>query len=176
MKYKVTKKQYNSQMCLICGLENRLGMKASFYEVETGEVVALFTPREEHQSYPGRLHGGMISALLDETIERAIMVTEPDIWGVTVELTLKYRKPVPLNQPLKAIGRVTKNSRKIFEGTAEIVLDDGTVAATASGKFFKMPLSEITDAAAVAQQWQITLDEAEPETITLGKNKNNGTQ
>ena len=42
-----------------------------------------------HQSYPGILHGGIISAILDETIGLAIMITEENVLGVTVELKLK---------------------------------------------------------------------------------------
>ena len=66
------------------------------------------------------------------------------MWGVTVELELKYKKPVPLNMPLKAVGRITKNSRRIFEGTGEILLPDGSVAVTAQGKYLKMPIDKIT--------------------------------
>ncbi|MCM8762953.1 MAG: PaaI family thioesterase, partial [Candidatus Omnitrophica bacterium] len=53
----VTSKQPNSRMCFVCGLKNAFGLKAAFFNLDTGEVAALFTPREEHQGYPGRLHG-----------------------------------------------------------------------------------------------------------------------
>lgn len=167
MGYKVTKKQYNSNMCLVCGLENDFGMKASFYELENGELAALFQSPEEHQSYPGRTHGGITGAILDETICRAIMITEPETWGITVELNLKYLTPVPLNQPLKAIGRVTKNSRKIFEGTAEVLLSGGEVAVTAYGKYLKMPINKITGLDETAKDWKITLTEDDPDEITI---------
>ena len=57
MKQKVVNKQNNSKMCFVCGMENKLGLKAYFYEMENGELVATFTPKSIHQSYPGRLHG-----------------------------------------------------------------------------------------------------------------------
>jgi uncharacterized protein (TIGR00369 family) len=167
MKYKVTKKQNNSRMCLVCGLENSFGMKASFYELENGELAALFNAREEHQSYPERMHGGMIGAILDEVICRAIMITEPDVWGITVELAIKYRKPTPLNQPLKAVGRVTQNFRKIFEGTAEVMLNDGTVLATASGKYLKTPIAKIADTFHPERDWQLVPTENDPDEISL---------
>ena len=106
--------------------------------------MAVFTPREEHQSYPGRTHGGVSAAMLDETIGRAITAFEPEIWGVTVELKLRYKKPVPLGVELKAIGRVTSNNRRLFEGTGEILLPDGTVAVTAEGRYMKMSIDKIT--------------------------------
>ena len=67
MRHAVTKKQQNSKMCLVCGLKNPYGLKAAFYEMDNQELVALIRPRDEHQSYPGRLHGGLTTALLDET-------------------------------------------------------------------------------------------------------------
>jgi acyl-coenzyme A thioesterase PaaI-like protein len=68
IKYKVIRKQENSKLCLVCGMENDLGLKISFYELENGEVVSIFNTKDEHQSYPGRLHGGITGAILDETI------------------------------------------------------------------------------------------------------------
>jgi hypothetical protein len=53
MRHKITKKQYNSKLCFVCGLRNGSGLKASFYETEQGELIAIFTPGVEHQSYPG---------------------------------------------------------------------------------------------------------------------------
>lgn len=137
--------QYVSRMCAVCGIENEWGMHARFLELEGGELLGVFTPGEHHQGYPGRLHGGIASALLDETIGRAITITDPDAWGVTVELNLRYRKPVPLSAEVRALGRITSDSRRLFEGTAEIVLADGTVAVEATGRYLKMPVETIAE-------------------------------
>ena len=85
----------------------------------------------------------MASALLDETIGRAINMLDPDAWGVTVELTVRFRRPVPLGREVRAIGRITKTSSRLFEGSGEIVLDDGTVAVEAVGKYMKLPIERI---------------------------------
>jgi acyl-coenzyme A thioesterase PaaI-like protein len=145
MKRSVLATQNVSRMCVVCGRDNPSSMKARFYELDGGELLGVFEPLEIHQSYPGRLHGGMISAALDETIGRALNIAEPEAWGVTVELTVRFRKPVPLDGELRVIGRVTKDSRRLYEGTGEIVLDDGTVAAEASARYMKMPIGRIAD-------------------------------
>ena len=90
---KVLKKQNNSKMCMLCGMDNSFGVQAQFYEMENGMVCGLFTFKEEHQSYPGRVHGGMISAMLDELACRAFWILEPDKMAVTLDLQTKYRKP-----------------------------------------------------------------------------------
>ena len=156
MQHRVIKKQHNSKMCLVCGLKNPYGLTTEFYEMENDELLAIFTPMEEHQSYPGRLHGGIAAAILDETIGRAIMMKyEEDYWGVTIEFTSKYKKPVPLDEELRVIGRITKDTSRIFEGTGEILLEDGTIAVQGHGKYIKLPLSKIADFDAEEQEWRV---------------------
>ena len=145
MKRAVRGVQNVSRMCMVCGRDNPWSLKARFYELENGELLGLFQPLEEHQSYPGRLHGGIASALLDETIGRAVGITDPDAWGVTVELNVRFRKPVPLDREIRAVARISKDSSRLFEGSGEIVLEDGTVAIEASGKYLKMPIDRIAD-------------------------------
>jgi uncharacterized protein (TIGR00369 family) len=144
MKYKVCKKQHVTKNCFVCGTENEESLKSRFYELENNEVMSISTPTPTHQSYPDRMHGGVISAILDELIGRAIMLEEPESWGVTVELNIKYKKPVPLDKPVKAVARLTRNTRLIFEGTAEIILEDGSIAATGYAKYVKMSVDKLT--------------------------------
>jgi len=168
MKHRVTGKQPNSKMCMVCGLKNVAGVKASFYELDSGELVALFTPRAEHQSYPGRLHGGITTALLDETIGRAIRAKAgEEIWGVTLEFTTQFRKPVPIGVELRAVGRIVKDRGRIFEGTGEILLPDGEVAATGSGKYLKLPIKKISDFNVEDQEWTVTPLPSDPAEIPL---------
>lgn len=145
MSNRVLAAQNISRMCMVCGVDNAAGLHARFFELETGELAGVFTPGEEHQGYPGRLHGGIASTILDETIGRAINIADPDAWGVTVELTVRYRKPVPLGGEVHALGRITKDSGRLFEGTGEIRLADGTVAVEASGKYLRMPIDRIAE-------------------------------
>jgi acyl-coenzyme A thioesterase PaaI-like protein len=165
---RVTRKQPNSKMCLVCGLKNDGGLHASFYEVAGGELVALFTPRDEHQSYPGRLHGGMVTAILDETIGRAVMTAfEQDFWAVTVEFTTRFKKPVPLGVELKVVGRIVKEEGRIFEGSGEILLPDGEVAATGAGRYLRLPIGRIADFDAAAQEWRVNALPTDPGDIPL---------
>lgn len=143
MKYKVIKKQDVSKYCFVCGTDNQESLHTKFYELENGELMSISTPTPTHQSYPDRVHGGIISSVLDEVIGRAIMILEPEAWGVTVELNVKYKKPVPLNKPIKTVARITRNTRLIFEGTGEIILEDGTIAATGYAKYVKMKIEKL---------------------------------
>lgn len=132
-------------MCIICGVDNKLGLNAPFYNMEDGSVISLFSFKKEHQSYPGRVHGGMISAMLDEIIGRALWVKSPNVYGVTMSLNIKYRKQISYDCKLKAIGIITKESEKFFEAEGKILNLEGDILAEATGHYFKMPLNEIGD-------------------------------
>jgi uncharacterized protein (TIGR00369 family) len=165
MQHKIVKAQHISRMCVVCGRENAFGLHARFYELDSGELLGVFNPAEHHQGYPGRLHGGIASTLLDETIGRAISIAQPEEWGVTVELTVRFKKPVPLDAEVRAVGRITRDSRRLFEGTGEIVLADGTVAVEASGKYMKMPISTIAEGDFDAEWFEDPRDL--PDAVTL---------
>lgn len=168
MKHKILKKQNISSHCVVCGIDNDLGLKANFYELENNELVAICDTKEWHQSYPGRMHGGMSAALLDETIGRAITILDGEIWGVTVSLDIKYKKPVPTDCTVKVVGRITKENRRLFEGTGEIILPNGDIAVTATGKYMKMPVERITeDEDVLEKEWLEVEDEQKMEYIEL---------
>ena len=97
-------KQNNSRMCVICGMDNPFGLQAPFYVMEDDSVMTLFRYRQEHQSYPGRVHGGLITAMLDELGFRAYWAFEPEVLAVTMELQTKYRRPVPLRRASQGDG------------------------------------------------------------------------
>jgi len=168
MKYPVLKKQNNSKMCFVCGLSNDAGLHASFFETGANELVALVKPSEKHQSYPGRMHGGVAAAILDETIGRAIAMGKSDqVWGVTVELTTKFRRPIPLNQELKIIGRVLKDGSRFFEGSGEIVLENGEIAVSAVGKYLKVPIDKITETIMDERDWFHYESSDDPKTLEI---------
>ncbi|MCF7793978.1 MAG: PaaI family thioesterase [Candidatus Cloacimonetes bacterium] len=167
MIHKVRKKHQNSKLCFVCGLNNNFGIKAGFYELENNELVATFIPCELHQSYPGRLHGGISTAILDETIGRAIMIEHEEIWGVTVELNCKFRRPVPYDVELKVISRITNQNRRFFEGTGELILPNGEIAVTAWGKYIKLPIDKIADFDHEEQEWKVVEMETDPEEIEI---------
>lgn len=154
MKWRVTGKQHISKNCLVCGIENPFGLKTKFYELENKEVVGYFTGHTYLQSYPHILHGGISATILDETIGRAIMAHYgQESFGVTIELNLKYKKPVPLDVELKVVGRIVNDKGRIFEGTGELILPDGEVAVTASGRYMKRNVTQIVENDFIEDEW-----------------------
>lgn len=142
---KVVSKQRNSKMCIICGLNNEYGLRAPFYNMEDGSVMSVFRYRDGHQSYPGRVHGGLIGAMLDELGLRALWTNkdEEEIFGVTLTLETKYRKPVPYDADLVGKAVLVHNTPKFFTAEASIADTSGALLANGTLRYIKLPVQKI---------------------------------
>lgn len=123
--------RYND--CFGCGLDNPIGLHLDGFAADGSELVASFTPRPGYQGFAGILHGGILAALLDETLAWTAMMLEGQ-YVVTASLDLKYRKPAPSNKPYELRGSVDerRGRRLRLSGAAAA---DGAVVAEASGLF-----------------------------------------
>ena len=168
MNHKILKKQHVSTMCFVCGEKNDSGLHARFYETDNNELVAVINPSEQHQGYPGRMHGGIATTILDETIARSICNGKDEqLWGVTMELKTRFRKPVPLGQELKVVGRVTMEGTRTFEGTGEIILPNGEIAVSAEGKYIKLTIDKIASDESIDEQWFYSENPDDPSEIEI---------
>lgn len=125
------RKQPTSRMCFVCGRENPAGLKLEFYEdPEADQVRAEVTISDKYQGYPGVVHGGIVSAILDEVSGRAVMLQEGDErLMATLRLTVRFRCPTPTGTPLTAVGWVNQAGGVGAKVAGEIRLPDGTVTA-----------------------------------------------
>ena len=73
----------------------------------------------------------------------------------------------PLDRELRVVGRITRDRRRFFEGTGEILLADGSIAVTAEGKYPKQPLASGTDEAFKDSEWWIVPSADDPASIDI---------
>ena len=131
-------KQPTSRMCFVCGRDNPVGLHLNF-EFDGERVWTRFTPAECYQGYPGILHGGITSTILDEVLGRTAIAHE--LWMVTARMEVHYRAPIPTGQPLTAMGEIVEVKRRVMHARGEIRLADGTLAAEALGTFVQAPVA-----------------------------------
>jgi acyl-coenzyme A thioesterase PaaI-like protein len=132
--------------CFGCGRLNAHGLRLAFYEDERGGVWSPFVPEPRFEGYTGMVHGGVISAVLDEVM--AWSLYRHQVWAVTGELTVRYRAPIRVGERTRAVGwHVDRRGRRI-EMAGEIRReDDGAVLARASAVFVQVPEAQ-------AQEWR----------------------
>lgn len=167
---KVIGKQRNSRMCIICGLDNEYGVNAPFYNMDDGSVMSVFRYRNQHQSYPGRVHGGMITAMLDEMGLRSLWAKEmtEKTFGVTLSLETKYRRPVPYETDLIAKGVIVSDTSKFLVTDASIMDMNGEVLANGIIKYIKMDTERISEEAEVHEEMPYLIEDGRTEIYVPG--------
>jgi len=145
-------RQPGSRHCFLCGTQNPRGLHLSFFEDEQGRVVVPCVVDEDYQGYPGVVHGGVVTALLDEAIGRTL--TGRDIWAMTADLHVRFHQPVPTGEPITVVGDLVRLRSRLMEGRGEIRLADGTVAVTAEAKYIRLPDEEIAPFRDEIVQWE----------------------
>ena len=130
-----TERPSASRFCFGCGDENPHGLRMSF-RLEDGRAIAEFTATEHLQGFPGRAHGGGVATMLDEAMGWAAYGL--GALAATARLTMRYRKPVPLGEPLAVSGWVTRDRGRAIELKADLRSEGGTLLAEAEGLFVRV--------------------------------------
>jgi uncharacterized protein (TIGR00369 family) len=118
--------------CFACGGKNPIGMQLAI-ELGEGTASTTWTPGPDFVGWEEKVHGGLITTLLDEVMAWA--PSSHDAWAVTAELRVRFRSPANPGEPLRASGRVLARRRRIYEVAGEVRGEDGRVVAEASGTF-----------------------------------------
>ncbi len=140
-------KQPNSNTCFICGRDNPVGLHMEFFDNGKDEVISHYTVPELYNSYPGIVHGGVLTSMLDETVARVSMIGgDHHHFMMSVKLEVKFRHPVPVETPITVKGTVVKLRGRLGRAKGEIILPDGTVAVEAEMVLADLP-AEIADEA-----------------------------
>ena len=143
----MTNLQANSRHCFVCGIENPNGLHLVFRQSLPGEVIADVTVPDHFEGYPGVVHGGIVAAMLDEISGRAHMGEDPQQprFMFTARLELRYRKNVPVGQPLHLVGKALKSKGRTATASAQIFGPDGSLLAEADALLVDVP-GQVLDA------------------------------
>jgi acyl-coenzyme A thioesterase PaaI-like protein len=122
--------------CFGCGDDNPIGLRLKFAADGEG-VRASFIPGHQHQGFHDVVHGGIISAVLDEAMAWA--TAHAGVWAVTGEMRIRFRQPLKIGEASSVVARVSGVRGRIVTAVAELQLDsDRSPVATASATFVKV--------------------------------------
>lgn len=118
--------------CFACGKDNPIGLKLEF-ERSDEECSTTFVPQREHQSYDGRMHGGLISTLLDEVMGNYIYIKTGKP-AYTAKIEVRFRQPVLVGEKIKVVAQLKRKKGRMAEMIGQIIKEDGVLAAEAEAK------------------------------------------
>ena len=120
--------------CFVCGQQNPSGLKARLeMDPQTRSALCRIAIPKNFQGWSDIVHGGILATLLDEVCAYAGKTLAPHV--VTAELTVRYKKPVPVEQELYIQATVVNQRRRILELTAKIEIDN-VIYAEADSRMF----------------------------------------
>ena len=146
-----------SDCCFICGRENPAGLKMEFYELEPGVVESKLKVPQEYAGYPGIVHGGVISAMLDECSGRAAQ-TGPNDFMFTSEIKVRFRKNVTTDEPIVVTGKLVRRRNQVAFARGEIRNEAGELLAESDGVFVRIPDEKLKEMGPVTHEWKVYPD------------------
>lgn len=143
-------------LCFACGPKNENGLQLTFERLGN-QVVTTYQGREQHQGFPGFLHGAVITGLLDEVMSRVPVLENR--WGMSARLELRFRLPINANERVTATAEKSGGRGNIINTKAWITLPDGRVAVEATGSYALLSQETLNEMArdfpGLAQSWSV---------------------
>lgn len=121
--------------CFGCGSANPFGLRLGGFTLVDDETVrAPWSPRPEYRGFAGVLHGGIVTAALDEMMAWTAMLLA-DVTVVTGTMDLRFASPAPVAATYTLEGRLLerRGRRLIVEGSC--LDEDERAVATAKAMF-----------------------------------------
>jgi uncharacterized protein (TIGR00369 family) len=122
--------------CWICGEKNKGGLRLKFDLNKTAKTLQTsFIPTETYQGYNGIVHGGILSALLDEAMAK--LAFELGYNAITALLNVRFKSPAKVKDKLMVRGEIIEVNRRLVLAKATIHREDGTLIAEGDSKLVR---------------------------------------
>jgi acyl-coenzyme A thioesterase PaaI-like protein len=118
--------------CIGCSMVNASGFGLKFVVRDDKGVQAEFDCHSMYQGYPGHLHGGITSLLLDSAMANCLFAHR--IAGVTARLIIRFLFPVAIDQPVIVKAWIREYEPPLYVLEAELE-QRGRAVVRASAKF-----------------------------------------
>jgi acyl-coenzyme A thioesterase PaaI-like protein len=122
----------DDRQCFACGPDSANGLRMTF-EYGDGSARSRVQPRREFGGWSNIMHGGIVATLLDEAMAHAAIAA--GVRAVTARIEVRFRKPVPTNQPLVVEGKVERRRGRVLEISGLLSGEDGAVLAESHARF-----------------------------------------
>jgi uncharacterized protein (TIGR00369 family) len=116
-------------------------LRIRFFADERKWIYARFHPDQTQTGYDDIVHGGVVSALLDELIGWSVSLHH-DRLAYTAELTVRFVKPLKARRPYLASSCMGTGRGRCWEADGNIRDESGDIYAKARGRYFLLSSEE----------------------------------
>lgn len=120
--------------CFGCSPRNPVGLTLNLRRLPGGEISAETTFSDDYASYPGIVHGGIVSTLADEVMGDMLAL----LYGMaafSASLRTRMLLPLRVGEPYLTTARITGFGGGVVRTEADITGADGEVHVMASAAF-----------------------------------------
>ena len=148
------KRLANSKYCFVCGIKNTNGLKLVLESEMEGRVSGKISIPSKFEGWPGIIHGGILSAILDESAGRAIETeVYPKQTFLTGTLTVHFRHPAPSETPLLVEAELVRRKGRVAVAKSTIMDESRLVLAEAEGTFVQLVQEIGIDHTGMKDEW-----------------------
>jgi acyl-coenzyme A thioesterase PaaI-like protein len=126
--------QTQHERCWVCGASRADGLRLKFSKDADGTVLTEFGCPERYAGYPGVLHGGMVTTLLDAAMTHCLFALHEV--AMTADLHVRFRAPVRVNTTATIRAWQVRTRGAMEEVCAEL-WQEGELRVSARGKFIR---------------------------------------
>jgi acyl-coenzyme A thioesterase PaaI-like protein len=122
--------------CVVSGDANPMGLDIQFFR-EGDEAVSHAVLGPAFEGAPNRAHGGVVAAVFDDLMGFVLTIHESPAY--TAELTVRYRRPTPVGEPIEFRARLVDRRGRRLHIQADATDKSGAKIATADALFITIP-------------------------------------
>lgn len=127
--------------CILCGHNNRKGLKLNFQLFEDGIIETSIKCSKSLQGYKNIVHGGVLSALFDSAMINCLFAH--GIKALTAELRIRFIQPVNIQQIIRLRANIEKSYGHFYMLKAEL-FQNNVKKARAIGRFIACSQTEFS--------------------------------
>ena len=128
--------------CVVCGSDHPFGLHLDFIAGEDGSVETEIEGDRLFQGYPGMVHGGIVSMILDGAMTNCLFAHGQP--GVTGELNVRFGYPVEPQGTVVVRAWIDESPPPFFVLKSELIQAE-RVCARATAKFVNHPHLQLGD-------------------------------
>ena len=122
-------------VCFVCSPNIQNGLNLKFFETNQGGAGCRWRAKEGFENYPGMIHGGIMTTILDELLGFSIY-HETGMFAVSVKAKLQWRKPMNVGDEIIGWAKIVSRYKQFYKAEGFLYNQHGDCIQSMSGVYY----------------------------------------